>query len=59
MMSMFSKDIDNAIEALEYVINEESEKLSSQNAGDREWRKVHDLKATLTNLQFISAIYGE
>ena len=58
MMNMLSTDIDNCRRALEeFIINEENY-LHSRNASDLEWSKLDTYKDTLTNLNYLRAIYG-
>ena len=60
MMDLIMTDIDRAVEALEYYITDSEVDLLDNHAGgdDRQWNKLNEYKATLTNLKLIRSIYG-
>ena len=60
MMDLIMTDIDRAVEALEYYITDSEVDLLDNHQGgdDRQWNKLNEYKATLTNLKLIRSIYG-
>ncbi len=60
MMELFTGDLNNSIEAIEYYITEWEQHLirSKQGGTDNEWARIDGFKSTLNNLKLMRSIYG-
>jgi len=56
--NLFSTDISNIENALNWYIVEQEDILIKQNAGDKDWMELNTYKETLYNIKFLKEIYG-